>query len=182
MNFETLLDKRLYQAIETSYVSRNYTGAILDAIYFLSNLIRDKTGLESDGPSLIGQAFGGNNPRLKVSRLQTESELNVQKGVEQILRGIYQAIRNPRSHEKHTDDKADTDSMAWLRRWVCRAKRSPLSSTDGRVSALRWLFVFRLPLVHLPKVGLTNRCSMIFGRPNSIAVNCALRSSLPKPS
>jgi len=89
LNLEPRLDHRLWAVIATSYESGNYTGAILDSIHFLGELIREKTGLEGDGVSLVGQAFGGQNPKLKVTKLQTESDGNVQKGVEQFLRGIY---------------------------------------------------------------------------------------------
>src|SRR6266403_1765987 len=100
MDLESRIDKRLWNAIESSYQDRNYTTAILDSIHFVSQLIRDKSGLESDGQPLAGDAFGGPNPRLKVNSLQTESDRNVQKGVEALLRGLYQAIRNPRSHRQ----------------------------------------------------------------------------------
>lgn len=111
MNIETRLDKRLWSAIQSAYEARNFTAAILDAIYFLSNIIREKTGLESDGVALAGQALGGSNPPLKVNSLRTESEQNVQKGLEQLLRGIYQSIRNPRSHEKISDSAEDADAI-----------------------------------------------------------------------
>lgn len=111
MNIETKIDERLWRAIQSTYNDRNFTGAILDAIYLLSDLIREKTGLESDGAALAGQAFGGKSPKLKVSKLQTESEKNIQVGIEQLLRGLYQAIRNPRSHEKHTDKQDDADAI-----------------------------------------------------------------------
>ena len=111
MNIETRLDPRLWNAIQSTYNNRNFTAAILDAVYFLSDLIRDKTGLQSDGVSLVGQAFGGKSPQLKVNRLQTDSEKNIQAGLEQILRGLFQAIRNPRSHEKYTDKQEDADAI-----------------------------------------------------------------------
>jgi uncharacterized protein (TIGR02391 family) len=111
MNIETVLDERLWHAIQSTYNDRNFTGAVMDAIYFLSDLIRDKTGLQSDGTTLAGQAFGGKSPRLKVNKLQTESEKNIQAGLEQLLRGLYQAIRNPRSHGKHTDKQNDSDAI-----------------------------------------------------------------------
>ncbi len=60
MNLETRLDPWLWEAVQNSIENRHYTGAILDSFHFLSNLIRDKTDLESDGVTLIGQAFGGN--------------------------------------------------------------------------------------------------------------------------
>lgn len=103
VNLETAIDARLWRSVQSAFASRNYTAAILDAIYFVGDLIREKTGLQSDGVALVGQAFGGKAPALKVNKLQTDSERNIQAGVEQLLRGIFQAIRNPRSHEKITD-------------------------------------------------------------------------------
>lgn len=87
MNLETKLDPRLWDAIRASYENRNFTGAILDAMYFLSDLVRERTGLESDGVALVGQAFGGNAPKLKVSPLQTESDWNLQKELNNSLGG-----------------------------------------------------------------------------------------------
>lgn len=111
MNLETLLDPRLWQAIDNCYANRNYTGCIIDAIHYLGNLLREKTGLQSDGVVLVGEALGGKSPKLKVNKFETESDINEQKGIEQILRGIYQAIRNPRSHEKRIDDKIDAEAI-----------------------------------------------------------------------
>jgi uncharacterized protein (TIGR02391 family) len=118
MNFETRIDRRLWEAITASIEKRNYTGAILDSTHFLSSLLRQKTGLDGDGTSLVGQAFGGANPKLKVNRLQTESEKNIQKGMEQLLRGIYQAIRNPRSHDKYIDKQEDAEAIILFINWL----------------------------------------------------------------
>jgi len=111
MNLESKVEERLWQMIQGSYENRNYTGAILDTIYFLSDLVREKSGLSSDGISLIGQAFGGKSPKLKINKLQSDSDKNIQSGIAQILRGLYQAIRNPRSHEKYKDSKPDADCI-----------------------------------------------------------------------
>ena len=82
MNLETRLDQRLWNAIQSAYESRNFSNAILDAIHLLGQTIRDKSGLDSDGVALVGAAFGGQDPVLKVTRLQTETERSVHKGVE----------------------------------------------------------------------------------------------------
>lgn len=103
MDISTKINERLWDATKASYEAGNYTGAILDSTHWLTDLIRDKSGLDSDGNGLIGAAFGGQNPIVKVNSFQTESERDEQRGVEQLLRGIYTAIRNPRSHEKHRD-------------------------------------------------------------------------------
>lgn len=111
MDLKIQISENLWAAIETSYVSSNYTIAILDALYFLSDFIREKTGLQSDGVALIGQAFGGKSPKLRVNQLQTESELDIQKGTANLLMGLYQSVRNPRSHTKLVDSKEDADSI-----------------------------------------------------------------------
>ena len=120
MNLETKLDSRVWEAVRNSFEENNFTGAILDAIYFLSELIREKTGLEADGIALIGQAFGGKSPKIKVNRLQSESDWNIQNGTEQILRGIYQAIRNPRSHEKYTDSEEDARAIIFFLNYLVK--------------------------------------------------------------
>ena len=111
MDLETKLAEPLWATIETAYRSRNYTGAILDAIHYLGDFVRDKTGLQSDGVVLVGQALGGKSPKLRVNQLQTESDWNVQKGTASLLTGLYQSIRNPRSHGKHADTKEDADAI-----------------------------------------------------------------------
>ena len=111
MSLKTSLVEPLWAAIEAAYESRNYTGAILDTILHLGDIIREKSGLQSDGVALVGQALGGKSPRLKVNKLQTQSERNIQKGTENLLLGLYQSIRNPRSHSKHVDTKEDADAI-----------------------------------------------------------------------
>lgn len=111
MNLETHVSAELWQAIRRSYETDAWSNAILDAINFLGDAIRTKTGLQSDGTALAGQALGGKNPKLRLNRLQTESEQNVQTGVEQLLRGTYQAFRNPRSHGRVNDTQAEADSI-----------------------------------------------------------------------
>ena len=120
MNLETKLDSRVWEAVRNSFEENNFTGAILDAIYFLSELIREKTGLETDGIALIGQAFGGKSPKIKINRLQSESDWNIQNGTEQILRGIYMAIRNPRSHEKYTDSEEDARAIIFFLNYLVK--------------------------------------------------------------
>lgn len=126
MNLETRLPAELWEALRTNYEKRNFTGAVLDAFYFLSDLLRKKSGAEGDGASLIGQALGGAAPKIKLNKLQTESEWSVQKGIEQLLRGFYQAVRNPRSHEKTTDTEEDAQALiifiGYLIRQIDQAK------------------------------------------------------------
>jgi uncharacterized protein (TIGR02391 family) len=127
------IEQDLWEAIEQNYKNESYASSILDAMHLLTDTIRNKTGLEGDGSSLIGQAFGGDNPKLQLNKLQTESEKNVQKGTQELLRGLYTAIRNPRSHEKYKDTKDDADSIihfiGYLLKVIDKSKTSFQPST-----------------------------------------------------
>lgn len=111
MNLQTHIPERLWQAISAAYEAENYSHAILEATYFLSALLRERAGVDGDGAALVGQALGGDSPKLKLNALQSESEKNIQKGYEQILRGVYQGIRNPRAHEPTVDVKETADAI-----------------------------------------------------------------------
>jgi len=133
LNIEAEISESLWIAIESSYSSQNYSSAILDAVVYLSNIVRERTGLESDGVALAGSAFGGKNPKLKVNKLQTESDRNVQKGIEQIFRGIFQGIRNPRSHEKYNDNKDDADAIILFINYLLKIiseSKSPFTKSE----------------------------------------------------
>lgn len=111
MNLQTLIKPQLWLAISSTYEAANYSHAILDAMHCLSEVLREKSALDGDGHTLVGAALGGQSPVLRVNELQTETERNIQKGLEQILRGMYQGIRNPRSHEQIEDTKDTADAI-----------------------------------------------------------------------
>lgn len=119
MNIKTLIQEELWQEISKSYEAENYKNSILDAMHFLSELLRAKTGLDSDGTSLVGQALGGDSPRIKINKLQTTSEKDEQRGFIQLLNGLYTAIRNPRSHERIVDTKNTADPIIFFINYLC---------------------------------------------------------------
>ena len=118
MSLSESIDERVWSAVQVAYESGNYSAAILDSILYLGELIRNKSGLDSDGNNLVGSAFGGPNPIVKVNALHTESERDEQRGVEQLLRGVYTAIRNPRSHGKRTDTAETADVLIAFVAWT----------------------------------------------------------------
>lgn len=120
MNLQTHIPNAMWQAVAAAYEAENYSHAILEATYHLSNLLRERAGVDGDGAALVGQALGGDNPKLKLNPLQTESDKNVQKGFEQILRGVYLGIRNPRSHEPTIDEKETADSIIHFLGYVAK--------------------------------------------------------------
>ncbi len=104
-------NEKIWRNTENNYNNENYTGAILDSIHCLSDLIRDKSELELDGVDLARQAFSLKNAKIKINKLQTKSDKNIQEGIQNLIVGIYQLVRNPRSHEKYTDTQEDADSI-----------------------------------------------------------------------
>jgi uncharacterized protein (TIGR02391 family) len=114
MNLETQIRPDLWSAIEHSYSSENYTHAIRDAMSVVTGVLRDKSGLDGDGDKLVGQALGfseNKQPRIKINRLQTQTEQDMQRGIMLVLKGMYAFIRNPRSHERLDDDKNTADTI-----------------------------------------------------------------------
>src|SRR4029453_14671519 len=59
-------------------------------------------------------AFGFKNdkpPLIKINPLQTQTEKDIQRGLMQVLQGMYALVRNPRSHEKLDDSQETADSI-----------------------------------------------------------------------
>ncbi|MBU0530001.1 TIGR02391 family protein, partial [bacterium] len=76
ISFQQNISEELWNTISKNYEVEDYSGAIQDAIYILLETIRERTGLELDGSALIGKAFGGTNPLLKINAFRTESQKN----------------------------------------------------------------------------------------------------------
>ena len=136
MMIKNEIDVELWEAIQKNYDAENYTGAILDSIFKLTDTIRNKTGLEGDGASLIGQAFGGDDPQIKLNKLQTDSERDIQKGIQEILRGIYSGIRNPRSHDSMKDDKSSADAIITFINYLLKFSRFAYGYLVGNTSSI----------------------------------------------
>lgn len=128
MELRNEIDIDLWNAIKKKYEVEDYSGSIQDAFLSLTETIRNKSGLEGDGSSLVGQAFGGDNPKIKLNKLQTDSEKNVQRGTLELLKGLYTSVRNPRHHDISDDNKATADSIIvfvdYLLKIIDRSKQS----------------------------------------------------------
>jgi uncharacterized protein (TIGR02391 family) len=111
MDLQKEIAPELHTAIKVHYEAGLFSNAILDAMKVLTELIRSKSKLDGDGANLVGQAFGGNAPPIKISPMQKVSEIDEQRGFEQLLRGFYIGIRNPRTHENYTDKKKECNAI-----------------------------------------------------------------------
>ena len=81
MDLETHLKPELWAAIAHSYETGNYTHVIRDAMAVVTEVLRDKSGLDGDGDKLVGAALGfsqGKPPRIKINKLQTQTEQDME--------------------------------------------------------------------------------------------------------
>lgn len=111
MELHKEISPELQTAIKVHYEAGLYSNAILDSMKVLTELIRTKSELDGDGATLVGQAFGGNAPPIKITPMKKISETDEQKGFEQLLRGLYVGIRNPRIHENYNDKKNECNAI-----------------------------------------------------------------------
>ena len=108
MELQVLIRPQLWDEISKSYEAGHYKNAILGAMLYITKSIREKSGLDLDGPDLINQAFGGEAPKLRINKLQTRSERDEQKGFQQL-----QSLRQLRTFGRQQSgvDSAQTGDL-----------------------------------------------------------------------
>ena len=72
--------------------------AVLEACKSVASKVRNISGLTNDGADLIKDAFGGNNPLIKINSFRTDTEKSEQKGFVNLAIGLFGTFRNPTSH------------------------------------------------------------------------------------
>lgn len=77
-------------------------GAVFEATKGLAERLRQMTGVDQDGHGIVDatlalSAVGG--PMVAFNSLRTDTERNEQKGLMNIMKGVFSAFRNPTAHE-----------------------------------------------------------------------------------
>jgi uncharacterized protein (TIGR02391 family) len=72
--------------------------AVFEAVKGLAQRIREMSYIDSDGARLVDAAFGGQEPVIVFNALQTETDYNEQRGLANIMKGLFGAVRNPQAH------------------------------------------------------------------------------------
>jgi len=83
-------------------LQENYFHAVLEAVKGLAERLRMMSGLGSDGADLVNTVLSVKSPILAINTLKTDTELSEQKGIANMLVGIFGAIRNPVAHAPKT--------------------------------------------------------------------------------
>ncbi len=88
------------------FIDGHYTQAVEEAAKAVSQYIRNKTGLTTDGATLAENAFSINKPILAFSDLSDENKKNEQLGFMEILKGFAKGVRNPLAHTHGKQEEA----------------------------------------------------------------------------
>lgn len=81
----------------------HYSQATFEAFKYLDNSVKKLAGINESGFKLMMAAFAESNPKIKLTALSTQSEIDEQSGFKFIFAGSMSAIRNPRGHDITTD-------------------------------------------------------------------------------
>ncbi|MCG2841821.1 TIGR02391 family protein [Sandaracinobacter sp. RS1-74] len=81
----------------------HYSQATFEAFKYLDNIVKKLSGINESGVKLMMAAFAEANPKIRLTALSTQSEIDEQSGFKFIFAGSMSAIRNPRGHDITTD-------------------------------------------------------------------------------
>jgi uncharacterized protein (TIGR02391 family) len=96
--WEVLLHDSVRAAALQQFRNGHWRDAQLNAVMAVFELIRMRTGQQSDGDALVTRTFSLSQPLLTVGDLNTPSGRDEQVGFMTVLQGIYKGTRNPRAH------------------------------------------------------------------------------------
>ena len=136
ISFESLLHPIILQHAYPHFLSRHYREAVLNSMVAIFDLIRERSGLATDGHHLVSEAFSLDRARLLFSEIGSESGRNDQKGFMQILQGAYLGVRNPKAHSliHDLDQRKAAQYLVFaslLARRVSEATPAQLSSLES---------------------------------------------------
>ena len=115
---KTLVERRVHEDVlefcRAELVVDNYFHAVFEAMKSVAEKLREKSGLASDGGTLVDEALGlgkSGVPRLAFNSLMTENERSEHTGLMNLVKGLFGAFRNttahaPRIHWKMTEQDA----------------------------------------------------------------------------
>lgn len=106
-NFKTKLEQRHIHPTILLYctpelVINNYFHSVFEASKSVAEVIRQKSGLSSDGVELVEEAFGIGKkgyPILAINSVESETEKSEQRGFKNLVMGIMGMFRNTAAHK-----------------------------------------------------------------------------------
>lgn len=102
LSFENL-HPAVIEASADLFADGHFSGAVSEAFKSIELRVRNLVGTETSGTKLMDDAFGGKEPRLRVSLHDGRSGQDEQSGFHAVFRGAMLGIRNPGAHELAVD-------------------------------------------------------------------------------
>lgn len=123
--FKSKLEQRnahfkIYEYCKSELLAENYFHSVFEAVKSVAETIRQKTGLTQDGSELVDIAFSIKSPLIRINDLDTETKESEQKGLANLIKGIFGMFRNTTAHapkiiwEINEDDALDIMSTISL--------------------------------------------------------------------
>lgn len=81
----------------------HYSQATFEAFKYLDLKVKDLSGVNDSGYKLMMNALSETAPKIKLTPLTSQSEIDEQMGYKHVFAGAMSAIRNPRGHELNID-------------------------------------------------------------------------------
>jgi len=81
----------------------HYSQATFEAFKYLDIQVRKLSKINESGFKLMMAALSETNPRIRLTPLSNQSEIDEQVGYKHIFAGAMSAIRNPRGHDINID-------------------------------------------------------------------------------
>jgi uncharacterized protein (TIGR02391 family) len=81
----------------------HYSQATFEAFKLIDNEVQALSQLNESGFKLMMTAFAEANPKIRLTDLVSQSDIDEQSGYKFIFAGVMSAIRNPRGHDINTD-------------------------------------------------------------------------------
>lgn len=102
-HLRTVLEARgthaeVFEFCKAELLENNYFHAVFEAVKGVGDRLRRLSGLTCDGADLVAQALSTKAPILAINTLKTETEISEQKGMMNLLVGLFGAVRNPIAH------------------------------------------------------------------------------------
>lgn len=106
------VEVRKYCRVEL--MQNNYFHAVFEATKGLAERIREMSGVDKDGTRLVDEVFSSNQPLLAFNPLRTETQKSEHRGFAALLKGCFQAIRNPLAHEPKIHWEGEDNAADYL--------------------------------------------------------------------
>lgn len=101
--------------LRDEWLRDDYYDAVFESIKLFGQRLRSLIDVDLDGQRLVDAALLGTSPRLLLNEYKTVTQMNEQRGVAALAKGLFSAVRNPQAHEPRSAwSMAEQDALGIL--------------------------------------------------------------------